>query len=350
MTIFTSVILNDTSYEPHHGSELVMNNIYKLLNQNGIKVIDSNPTHLNWMKNKKFLHNLSKCNVVIVNGEGTIHHDQPRAKNLVKVAKYVKNLSNKPVVLLNSTYQENGSEITENMKYFDSIYVRETLSLKELQKNNITSKVVPDITFYSKYDLSLKKFDHRTGVTDSVNDSKSNKLFSLSAKKNFIFLPILTNIKWKSYFRKYEKIKNIYRYFRYIFIRYYAFLFSRVRKSKLDYKSKQTLYHVQEYNEYIQKIANLNFLITGRYHSLCFSIKTLTPFFAIKSNSFKIEGILEDIDINSKRIIEERNIENIRIQKFSEDELAKINQFINNAPIRIEEMFKEIRRLIELEI
>ena len=68
------------------------------------------------------------------------------------------------------------------------------------------------------------------------------------------------------------------------------------------------------------------------------------------SNSFKIEGILEDIDINSKRIIEERNIENIRIQKFSEDELAKINQFINNAPIRIEEMFKEIRRLIELEI
>ena len=48
----TAVILNDTSYESHHGCETVVNNIKKLLLKNKIKTIDTNPCHLNWLNNK----------------------------------------------------------------------------------------------------------------------------------------------------------------------------------------------------------------------------------------------------------------------------------------------------------
>ena len=150
------VILNDTSYESHHGCEMVIKSIKELVLKNGMEVIDTNPVGVDWQENQSLIDNISKCDLVLVNGEGTLHHAQPIARELIPIAKYVKENINIPVVLINSTYQDNGNEMAEYMKYFDLVYVRETPSKEDLEKYGLQSKVVPDMSFYVKFDLSKK--------------------------------------------------------------------------------------------------------------------------------------------------------------------------------------------------
>lgn len=336
-----TVILNDTSYESHHGCETVVKNIKELLLKNGIKTIDTNPVGQNWMENKSFLGNLSKVDIIIVNGEGTLHHAQPRAKELVTIGKYIKEKYNKPIVLINSTYQDNGDEIAEYMKYFDLIYVRETLSKNDLNKYNIKSIVIPDMTFYSKYNILKKEKSNKIGITDSVYIDLSEELYNISLKNKFEYLPALTDNKLRI-----NNVKNILRY-----IKYYTYkTIKRILNMmgyKLSHQSIRTFYYTNGYKKYIDLIANLDFLIVGRYHSLCFALKTHTPFSAIRSNSHKIEGMLEDIGIGHKRIKSKENINIIDNKIFSKDELQKINKYVNSAPQKIETMFNNIRKLLD---
>lgn len=336
-----AVILNDTSYESHHGCETVVKNIKELLLKNGIKTIDTNPVGKNWEKNKSLLENLSKVDIVIVNGEGTLHHAQTRAKELVTIGKYVKEKYNKPIVLINATYQDNGEEIADYMKYFDLIYVRETLSKNDLERYSIKSFVVPDMTFYSKYDTSRKIISNKIGVTDSVYLDLSEELYKTSLKKGYNYLPALTDMKLRI-----NNIENVLRFIKYVVykaIKRVLNLFGY----KLNHQSIRTFYYINGYENYIKQIANLNFLIVARYHSLCFALKTNTPFVAIKSNSHKIEGMLEDMGIGQERIKSKQEIENVINSIFTNNELEKINNYVNLAPQRIEKMFEDIRKLLD---
>ena len=81
-------ILNDTSNVPHHGCGIVSSCLSELLLNNNFEVIDINPCEKNWRLNKKFIKNLQMTDVVIVNGEGTLHHSQKIAMELIKIGKY----------------------------------------------------------------------------------------------------------------------------------------------------------------------------------------------------------------------------------------------------------------------
>lgn len=336
-----AVILNDTSYESHHGCETVVKNIKELLLKNNIEIIDTNPVGKNWLENKTFLENMSKVDVVIVNGEGTLHHAQPRAKELITIGKYIKDNLHIPIVLINSTYQENGDELAKYMKYFDLVFVRETLSKIELEKYDIESEVIPDMTFYSKFDLSQKNTTDKIGVTDSVYIELSQKLYEMTLNKKYEYLPALTNPKFKI-----DSLRNFLRLLKFKIFKIIKFILFKF-DYKLTHQSIRMFHYIDGYKNYIQKLADLNFLIVARYHSLCFALKTLTPFVALKSNSHKIEGMLEDIGIGQKRIIKDNDIFNTEMKAFSDEEKTKILEYINNAPIKIENMFKQIKELLD---
>ena len=336
-----AVLLNDTSYEFHHGCEVVVKNIKELLLKNDIKIIDTNPVGINWMKNQKFIKNMYKADIIIVNGEGTLHHAQQRAKELVSIAKYSKENLNIPIVLINSIYQDNGDKIAEYMKYFDKIFVRETLSKNDLNQYAINSEVVPDMTFYSKYNINNKKVSNEIGITDSVYLDLSEELYNISLQNNYIYLPALTDMKLKT-----NSIKSLLRYIKYFIYKHTKKILNKFGY-KLNHQSIRTFYYINGYENYINQIANLKFLIVGRYHSLCFALKTNTPFIALKSNSHKIEGMLEDIGIGDKRIKSKLELNEICYENFSNDELEKINNYVDSAPQKIENMFRDIRKLLE---
>lgn len=335
-----AVILNDTTNEFHHGCETVVSNIRSLLKINGIETIDTNNTGINWKTNTSFLENMSKADVVIVNGEGTLHHAQPRAKELVVVGKYVKEKFKIPVVLINSTYQENGKEIADYLTYYDLIYVRETLSKKDLKRYEIESKVVPDMTFYSKYDLSSKTETDEIGFTDSVHQKTSEILYQMCLASKARYMPALTNVKLKTL-----DLITFLKVIKFHVFRATNFFLWKLGV-EINYQSTRQFYFIKNYKAYIDRIAVLNFIVIGRYHSLCFALKTLTPFIAVKSNSHKIEGMLDDIGIGHDRI---KNIEKIKvfdIVKFEEIERQKIKEYIESAPLKIENMFKDIKKIL----
>lgn len=334
------VILNDTSYDFHHGCEIVMSNIIYLLREIGLETIDTNSVGVNWKSNEEFMHNMSDADIVIVNGEGTLHHNSIRVKELSPIGKYVKENLNIPIVLINTTYQDNGPEIAMYMKYFDLIFVRETMSQNDLKQFSIESKVVPDMTFYTKFNLSSKLINNSIGTTDSVYDNVSKSLYDLSIKNRYQYLPALTTPNIKD-LNKIVIFKTIKFYLRKI-IRYIQWkLFKR-----FDIILMGTFNYIGDYKHYIQKIANLNFIFIGRYHALCFALKTLTPFFAIKSNSHKIESMLEDIGIDHERIVNHSDLDNLKLKPFTREEETKIKTYINHAPIKIEAMFQEIKKLL----
>lgn len=337
-----AVILNDTSFESHHGCETVVKNIKALLLQNGIQTIDTHPVGKPWVENKSFIANMSQADIVIVNGEGTLHHSQPRAKDLISVGQYVKENLNIPVVLINSTCQDNNNDIIESMKCYDLIFVRESLSQKELAQYDIESTVVPDMSFYSKYNLSNKEVTGGVGITDSVYFDLSETLFDLSLKEGYEFLPAKTNSKIRKHtfyaLFKYAK-SNLFKAVRYPFY--------KLNLIKFKYKKIRKFYYINDYDSYVNKIASSKFMIIARYHSLCFSLKTVTPFLALKSNSHKIEGILSDVGIESSRIVTASDIASTEFREFTSEEEANILHYINEAPKKIKGMFIEINSLIE---
>ena len=88
-----AIIINDTTNELHHGCEMVIFNIKKLLKTNGIEVIGSNLAGFNWRSNKELLNKMKTADLVLVNGEGTLHHAQDRAKQIITVGQYTKKYS-----------------------------------------------------------------------------------------------------------------------------------------------------------------------------------------------------------------------------------------------------------------
>ncbi len=335
------VILNDTSYESHHGCEMVIKSIKELVLKNGMEVIDTNPVGVDWQENQSLIDNISKCDLVLVNGEGTLHHAQPIARELITVAKYVKENINIPVVLINSTYQDNGNEMAEYMKYFDLVYVRETPSKEDLEKYGLQSKVVPDMSFYVKFDLSKKSVSDYVGVSDSVSLELSEKLFKLSLEKNYKYMPVLTNPKIKL-----NSIKNILRYLKHSIFGKVKFVL-RSLGFEFNHRIVGMFYYIRNYQDYIQKISSLDYLIVARYHTLCFALKTLTPFTAVELNSFRMRGMLEDVGIGKDRITVGENLTRLQKNEFSRDEVEKISAYVNNAPLQIELMFEEIRELLD---
>ena len=334
-----AVILNDTSFESHHGSEMVINNIKELLLINNIKTIGTNPAGIDFMQNKIFLDNMSISDIVIVNGEGTLHHNQPRALELINVVKYVREKLNIPIVLINSTYQSNSIQMAKLMKYFDLIFVRETLSQNDLKRYDIYSEVVPDITFYSRYDNVKRNLDREgIAVTDSVYLDKSEALYDLAIKNNITYIPILAH---KKSFGVFARVEDILR----ICLRVFRFSFWKFGFN-YNHTIVRQFYYTKNHSNYVNRISNLKFVIVGRYHSLCFALKTYTPFIAIKSNSHKIEGLLDDIGINKEYRVKKIKDINLAFDNLSEQEVYKIKEYIDDAPLKIENMFLAIKKLL----
>ena len=321
-----AILLNDTSNEMHHGCNLVIKSIKKLLKKNNINLIYTILSGSNWKEDfffKKKIEN-KEVDIIIVNGEGTIHHNQENGQLLVEVSKFAK--ENSVIsVLINCTFSSNDSFYKVYLKNFSMISVRENKSKQELKLLGIDSKVVPDLSFYNdKYITNNNKKNILIG--DSVIPKITNYLLNFSIKNKYKFIPILTFYKIRL-----NKMKTFFGFFKFIILN----IILRVNQS-----SNYSNYYLRFYGTYFTdsyfKIINSSkLLITGRYHSICIAIICRTPFISISSNTFKIEELLKDIGLNQKRNnlnLDELNKSIKMFQKFynyEEYEIKNIKMFLN---------------------
>lgn len=125
------VIYNDTFKDtrPHFGCDLVMSTFKEQLDRVGIELLGTIP-----MKDKSCASTLlPKADLVIVNGEGSFHHN--RRNDIAKVSKMF------PSILINTVFDDNDVDLSS----FKFISARESRSA-----SNIGCEVIPDVIFSSK--------------------------------------------------------------------------------------------------------------------------------------------------------------------------------------------------------
>ena len=152
------VLVNDTSlYAPHFGCQLVGQTVREQFARTGMKLIAAFPREFDMRIAQPYL---DAADLVVINAEGTLHHG--RHTELLKLANAW------PCALINGVYQENGPQ--PRLKHFQYISMRESLSAREVRKQKVVCRVVPDLLFASSLLGSVPDFDRdvELGITDNV--------------------------------------------------------------------------------------------------------------------------------------------------------------------------------------
>jgi hypothetical protein len=153
------VIVNDTGALRHAGCQLVMSAFRSKLARHGITLIGTIPIGT---RNFSVHHELlRKADLVIVNGEGSIHHGNHL--ELLEIA------SNYPSCLLNCVYQANPK--IEALGQFLYVAARESLSVAALAEHDVRADLVPDVALAAPELIDFRRgaVDHGSlGIGDNV--------------------------------------------------------------------------------------------------------------------------------------------------------------------------------------
>jgi len=325
-------LINDTTLDSHHGCDIVTKNIKNVLYKHGIEVSKS------IYCGKRFsAQDLVGFDIhgIVVNGEGTLHHSQQRAIDLIDDLAEVYKATSLPIYLINATIDANELALYESFPMFRKIFVRETRSKIELEKYGIESTVVPDMTFYSDYSGLVVGTRSGVGFTDSVYQDLSSQMYRHYAKSDdYSYLPLINSNKYAS--RK-QIIRQAKR-------KMYAF-FMKLVGIVADERYVKYQYYIENNDDFVEKIAGLKLLVTARYHGLCLAIQTRTPFIAVAGNSHKVQGLLEDIGFSKSRLakLADINAELIAaLDSYSDEELSLLGDYLQAAIVNIEQMAAEI--------
>lgn len=332
------IIANDTRIEKHHGCSRVMNTIDRNLFIRNAEVVRSIKLLEYWDSDENIKRDILQTDLVIINGEGTLHDDNPYINRLLSLIEFCKHYD-LPVVVINSTISDLSEKNLELLKQATAIYVRESYSYDYLLRHNIESLVVPDLTFWNsdRFDNTQIESASKIGYTDSVIKKSAVKIDKYAKKSQLEYIDIFNNNDYLD-----ENIMTVLQKKRML-----RFLRKSLKKAIRQYfltkkRKKNGLYQKQNQVDFIANLNQYKFIFTGRYHMVCFCLVMKIPFFAISSSTYKIEGLLQDVGLNSARLISPDQINLDVTFDFSADEISNIETFLIESNSKINMMFNQI--------
>ncbi|MDP5137884.1 polysaccharide pyruvyl transferase family protein [Rheinheimera baltica] len=265
------ILFNDTSGNRHYGCEFVVENLSIELQRRGMLLHWSNPVGVDWRNDANMLPSPNDFDVILVNGEGSIHHDatRPRAQWLAQVSEWASNI-NKPAFLINATLQDLTNNCLNAISRFQKILVRESSSLALLTKHGIQAQLCGDLTLLTQWEPNLStESRYSLLVTDSVLPDNRVALRRFAARSGYLFRPMKP--------RQNEAITR---------------------------------------KDFVHMITQAEKVITGRFHTVTLCLLTGTPVLATESNTVKISSTLQDALGNKNRV-------------FDISELASLSEYHN---------------------
>lgn len=262
----------------------------------------------------KVCSKIDESDIVIINMEGTIHHNRTGGLALLGLAKYAKE-QGKKVALVNGSYQSMDGRVTRTVfKQVDFVSVREVKSFDYLKAHGVKVHLIPDFAFLAniceqsdfklpslKMKSSSKRCLYTTGVRaldnhfDSLNFFKDIKQQVLILKKKGFEIYFLQIEEKEEHLA--QKLREID-----VFVISY--------KDNITYKNIGTL------------LKNFDLIVTGRYHVGIFGLMVNKPTLFLKSNTYKIEGLLQMFEL--KNLLVEQS-----------DDLSKKIEVLSPAQIRL---------------
>ena len=90
---------------------MTMQSLFGALESRNIEILGTSPVSYQWKEETTIIKKIAKSDLVIVNGEGTLHHSRTEAFYLAEVAEYCENL-NIDSYLINSVFSKNNKKVS----------------------------------------------------------------------------------------------------------------------------------------------------------------------------------------------------------------------------------------------
>jgi polysaccharide pyruvyl transferase WcaK-like protein len=269
-----ALILNDTRRGDHPGCMLVMHQLLAGCDAAEIQVTKT--LRLGRFFQSALKSEIKKVDVVIINGEGTMHHDSAGAL-MLKDAGLFAHKCRKPVFLINSVWEGN-NVVNQLLPCLYKIVMRESLSAECVDAAGFTADVIPDLTLSSDYDVLFpykNSAPESIVVMDDVCWHTAMLLARYARSRGYKFLRMASRPSLRS-------ISGIYKWF----ALFRAGKFSR-----------------QFVLDDISLLQDARIIVTGRFHGACLAILAERPFIALSSNTHKVEGLLKDAKLGDCAVL-----------------------------------------------
>lgn len=333
----SAIVLNDTRVDRHHGSTRVMQAIETLLDRSGFDISLRVPRTTDWRQMPGFSEAVRSAQIIIVNGEGTIHHNRPAGQALVEIGDLAE-AESKPAVLVNALWQANSEPLAQKLKKFSLVSVRDSMSGAELRQSGITAQVVPDFSLYLPAPPSLS-IRQDVAFTDSVDRQATMSLERVRMQTRSKLLPIQYSD---------PGIKGMF-----------AFIREALTRADIAHPSfmlgmclarfRQFRCQAADPDAFMQRLGSFKLLVSGRFHACTLALLTGTPFLTTSTNSHKIMALVSDAGLNPARTTQlptRSLIEQAAHTGWNKQELIAIADYLANARQGADALFKDIRGLV----
>ena len=247
------VYANDYSSYRHVGSQLLNSNLKQLIGQAAFlaEVIPHNR-----LTALSSFRKVTKCDVLIINGEGNFHGGNPdKLGRIMRLAKFGRS-QGKRVALINSV----AANLPQNLQLdvFDFVSMRESASMLIFRGAGYKGDLVcaPDAS------LLIEKFGNR---------GRSNQIIVTDCEN------ILTTLQLR-------------------------LACSRLRELGFNVQYMPFENHFwrrQSSEQVLQQLSQAGIVLSGRFHACCFALATSTPVISVDSNTHKTRAMMQDFGLSA---------------------------------------------------
>lgn len=310
------LVLNDTRSENHHGCSRVMNAIDRNLFIRGVEDICYFKLMLRWDLDEDLKKRILQTDLLLINGEGTLHGNPSHVRTLLNVITFAKSYG-VIVALINATLYNLKDESITKLSKVDYLFVRDMASKKLMEKNKVKSLYCPDLSFWEPFSLKEKVLRSGSAISDGHGSTRSVNNHEIK-----LHTLISINNLDQNYYQSSIIRKILYRF-----------------KQVFNMNSMNSEVTKTTHIDFLKLLNKFEFVITGRYHIVCMCLLMEVPFKFFDSNTPKISFLLKDIGIDVEKF--HQNIDSSRAD-FNSDDLIKIRKFKKEGQILICKMFDHI--------
>lgn len=321
-----ALVFNDTSARMHYGCNAVMETLVNGLHGVGVTPSWLWPVSMDWRRKASALRRVGG-DVIVVNGEGTIHHsaERKRARHLLELVDLAAQM-NVPSVLVNASVEALTPDDLARLARFDAIFVRETTSRDYLSEHGIAATVAADLSLGAPPGEACPR--DRLLVTDSVSRPVTARLRTFADAQGARFETMQHRPAW---------LKTMAR---------------RVRRGLPGHlMGRQQFKRSIDYAPFVTRLQASRAVVSGRFHTVLFCLLTNTPVLAVSSNTSKIEATLRDALGDASRMIAVDDLENGAAARrlaevdFTQEERDALERFRARAAEQRRHLFETIAAL-----
>jgi hypothetical protein len=351
-----AVLINDTSTKPHIGCRIVVANAIRMAADVGFRMTATASVHTDWRRHDELKQEMREADIVIVNGEGTMHDSVSAARVLAAVGPFCRD-AQVPAVLINSVYQDNDASIAEDCRAFERIFVRESASAEFARRQGLRVDVVPDLTLTS--DL-MQRFagarrSDRIVMTDNANLPLSVSTIDFGVRlPEVVFLNLDTHDPQPTFvppslrpgrtFLDSGAVDQPEHRHRTGWTRALKAGLSNLSDPIRRGRAARNLRRSRPASEILREIATCRALVAGRFHAMCLALLADTPFAALPSNTLKTKGLLTDAGLAGRLVATPAEAYGLA-RNWSDVERDLAARFVARARTEGAAMFREIAAL-----